>query len=135
MKKNIFTLLFLFIAIICSAQNKLTIVVDGMEEIKGSLLIGIYNSDSTFLKKVCHGSKVKVTCETEEVVVELPNGEYAISLFQDLNNNSSLDKGPFGIPTEKYGFSNNQEGFMGAPNFDKAKFKLEEDMVVRIKVK
>lgn len=119
----------------CLGQKKLTVVVDGIEDVKGSLYVGVYNSDSTFLKKACNGAKVEVTNEVEEIFFDLPEGEYAISLFQDLNDNSTLDKGAFGIPTEKYGFSNNVEGFMGAPSFAKTKFKLEEDKVIRIMVK
>jgi hypothetical protein len=44
-------------------------------------------------------------------------------------------KGAFGIPTEKYGFSNNTEGFMGAPSFEKTKFTLYYDKIVRINIK
>lgn len=35
----------------------------------------------------------------------LPTGDFAISLFQDLNQNTELDTGFFGIPKEPYGFS------------------------------
>lgn len=114
------------------SQKKLTVVIDGIEEVKGSLFLGIYASDSTFLKKPCHAVKVEIKDLTEECSLELPEGEYAISVFQDLNGNSKMDTGMFGIPTEKYGFSNNAKGHRGSPSFEKAKFLLETDKVVRI---
>lgn len=135
MKKLLVAVALMVVSATSFGQKKLTIVVDGIEEVKGSLFVGIYNSDSTFLKKTYRGVKVDITGKVEEFSLELPDGVYAISLFQDLNGNSKLDKGAFGIPTEKYGFSNNIEGFMGAPSFEKTKFLLNVDRVVRINVK
>ncbi|MDR1181910.1 MAG: DUF2141 domain-containing protein [Bacteroidales bacterium] len=135
MKSVLIAVMLMVVSATSFGQKKLTIVVDGIEEVKGSLFVGIYNSGSTFLKETYRGAKVGVTGEVEELSLELPDGEYAISLFQDLNDNSKLDKGAFGIPTEKYGFSNNTEGFMGAPSFEKTKFTLSDDKVVRINIK
>jgi uncharacterized protein (DUF2141 family) len=134
MKRVLIAAVLLVVSATSFGQKKLTIIVDGIEEVKGSLFIGIYNSGSTFLKKTYRGAKIDVTGKVEELSLELPAGEYAISLFQDLNDNSKLDKGLFGIPTEKYGFSNNASGFMGAPSFEKAKFTLSDEKVVRINI-
>ncbi|WP_394700395.1 DUF2141 domain-containing protein [uncultured Bacteroides sp.] len=43
-----------------------------------------------------------------------------------------VDTKEFGIPTEKYGFSNNAKGRMGPPSFEQAKFELKNDRVIRI---
>jgi Uncharacterized protein conserved in bacteria len=140
--KNLFIIIigamFLLLSSGVSAKYKLTVVVDNIVEIKGKLMIGIYNSDSTFMKKVYRG--YAVTLSEEEIVdssikVELeplPEGEYAISLYQDVNSNDNLDADAFGIPKEGYGFSNNAKGFMGPPDFEKAKFSLRKDGVIRI---
>ena len=52
----------------------------------------------------------------------VPPGVYAIACFHDENNNSRLDRGLFGIPTEGTAASNDARGTMGPPSFDKAKF-------------
>jgi uncharacterized protein (DUF2141 family) len=135
MKSVLIAVVLMVVSATSFGQKKLTIIVDGIEEVKGSLFIGVYNSGLTFLKETYRGAKIDVTGEVEELSLELPDGEYAISLFQDLNDNSKLDKGAFGIPTEKYGFSNNTKGFMGAPSFEKTKFTLYDDKVIRINVK
>ena len=50
-----------------------------------------------------------------------------ISLFHDTNGNKKLDQGEYGIPLEKYGFSNNARGQMGLPAFKDAAFLLKSD--------
>ncbi len=138
MKKLLLTILIVA-GISCGqsyAQNKLTIVVDGIEEIKGKLYIALFNSSSTFLKKSYKGQIVDIESNVIEFdFQDLPSGEYAISVYQDENSNGKLDTGVFGIPTEKYAFSNSAEGFMGPPSFKSCKFNLEEDKVVLVTVK
>lgn len=46
---------------------------------------------------------------------------FAIAVFHDENGNGVLDRNRFGIPTERYGFSNNARGLTGPPSFDDAK--------------
>ncbi len=116
------------------AQNKLTVVVDGIEKIKGHLMVAVYDEDSFMKSKPVAYDMVKI--EDELITMEfdsIPSGEYAISLFQDENDNKKLDMGSFG-PTEKYGFSNNAKGKMGPPAFEDCKFAIKEDMVLYVTV-
>ncbi len=57
----------------------------------------------------------------------IPNGDYTIAVFHDINNNGKLDKNFLGIPKEGYAFSKNAMGTFGPPNFDKAQFKLDSN--------
>ncbi len=57
----------------------------------------------------------------------LPDGDYAIRAFQDLNGNGRMDSNPFGMPTEPYGFSNNARGNMGPASWDRARFSVSGD--------
>ena len=116
-----------------SAQNKLTIVVDGIENLKGHLMVGVYAKENFMKSAPQYGQIVKVESETITIELEsIKQGEYAISLYQDENDNQKLDTGAYGIPTEKYGFSNNATSEMGPPKFDDCKFSMEEDMVIYI---
>ena len=54
---------------------------------------------------------------------ELPIGEYAIAVYQDINNNGELDTNLVGFPNEPYGFSNEQTVLFSPPNWKKSKFK------------
>jgi uncharacterized protein (DUF2141 family) len=126
-------LLMVFVTGIMNAQNKLTIVVDGIEKVKGNILVAIYEKDN-FLKKPVYTGYAKVDAETVNIVIkDVKTGEYAISLFQDENGNNKLDMGSFG-PTEKYGFSNNAKGVMGPPKFEDCKFSVEEYTEISITV-
>jgi uncharacterized protein (DUF2141 family) len=129
MKARLFLLMWLAASTL-SAQNKLTVVVDGIEKVKGHLMIGV--SDST-QKPAVSGKKEKIDSEVLTIVFDsIPAGEYAVSLYQDENDNGKLDTGAYGIPTEKYGCSNNVRGKMGPPAFKDLLFKFEEDTVIYI---
>lgn len=41
----------------------------------------------------------------------------AIAAYHDVNGNSELDKNAIGIPSERYGYSNNARGVTGPPTF------------------
>ena len=118
-----------------NAQNNLKIKVDGLENSKGTLMVALFNSEDTFLSPQAKGKTVEVTGETSEVIYEnLPDGEYAIALFQDANNDKTLNLGEYGIPTEKYGFSNNIDPSVikGMPSFAACKFEVKGDRTIEI---
>ena len=75
---------------------------------------------------------VKVS-KSEEVITfsDLPDGEYAIKLFHDENDNKKLDFNMLGIPKESYGFSNNV-GQFGQPDYKEAKFTVKENTMIDI---
>lgn len=114
-------------------QETLLIVVDGIENKKGNLMVGLYDSSENHMKKVACGFKIAVTDVTMEIeAAGVKDGEYSVAVYHDVNNNGKMDSGLFGIPTEKYGFSNNAKGFMGAPSFENSKIEFPKQKVVRI---
>ena len=120
---------------VLSAQT-LTIEVRGIEKVKEQLYVAFYSSEDTFLKKPLTGLRVEVTDTVLTIPCQgLPAGEYAFALFQDENGNGRLDTAAFGIPTEKSGFSNNAEGIMGPPSYDKCLFCLQKDTLMVIDLK
>lgn len=50
---------------------------------------------------------------------QLPK-RFAIAAFHDTNNDGALSRNQFGIPAERYGFSNNARGKFGPPAFEEA---------------
>jgi uncharacterized protein (DUF2141 family) len=131
MKKFLF-LAMLFTANMLNAQNKLTIVVDGIETAKGKILIGVYDS-ANFLKKPAYAVAQKVNGNEITVTIDsVATGTYAVSIIHDENDNNKLDVGSYGIPIEKTGFSNNARGKAGAPSFNDCMFSVDEDTVIYI---
>jgi uncharacterized protein (DUF2141 family) len=128
------TKLFMLLLAACSvcavcAQNKLTVVFDGIEKVQGHVMVALHDVDNNRVD----AKMEKVASETVTIVFEnLPAGDYAVIAFQDENDNKELDTGEYGIPKEKYGFSNNVRPKMGPPEFKDRLFKVEEDTEINI---
>lgn len=101
----------------------------------GNISIGLFNSKDTFLSKPFKGLILKTQSNTMKCQFQnIPNGTYAIALYHDENLNKKLDKNFFGIPKEGYGFSNNAKPLFGPPSFEKAKFVVNNDANLTIKL-
>lgn len=137
MKAMIIFLVFVLqsVAQMLFAQN-LTIEVRDIEKVEGHLYVALYNSEEAFMKKPLTAFRIDVKDTSLSIPCQgLPAGTYAISLFQDENGNGKLDSGVFGIPTEKFGFSNDAEGMMGPPSYAKCSFIFSGDMTLVIHLK
>ena len=107
-----------------------------IEKVEGHLYVALYNSEEAFMKKPLTAFRIDVKDTSLSIPCQgLPAGTYAISLFQDENGNGKLDSGAFGIPTEKFGFSNDAEGMMGPPSYAKCSFIFSGDMTLVIHLK
>lgn len=65
----------------------------------------------------------------------VPPGRYAVKSFADENGNAKLDTNLFGLPVERYGFSNNARGRMGPPGFDAAAVEVVDDRSISFQLK
>jgi uncharacterized protein (DUF2141 family) len=103
----------------------LSIHIDDVKSAEGKLMVAVFSSATTFLKKPENGTGAAAAAGSNLVVFkDLPAGEYAFAVYHDANSNGKMDKNLIGIPTEDYAFSNNALGKMGPPSFDSAKFAL-----------
>jgi uncharacterized protein (DUF2141 family) len=133
---RIFFIIIFPISIIYSQQFSLKIIVKNLEERKGNISIGLYDSENGFPKK--EFGKIGVDIPITDSLVEyifsnLQNGKYAIAIFNDENCNGKLDRSIFGWPTEDYLFSNYAEGNFGPPSFEVASFILDKDLEIILK--
>jgi uncharacterized protein (DUF2141 family) len=91
----------------------------------GEVVVALFDREQAFLKKPLKVVRVKPnSASAEAVFTALSPGDYAISVFHDLNGNDTLDGNMLGIPQEAFGFSNNVMGFFGPPSFRAARFRL-----------
>ncbi len=129
LKKLILSSLFttgLFFAV--KAQNNISVTINNIEEAKGVVEISLYNQAATFPHSKGRFKTANATVNGNSVTYQftnIPDGDYAIALFHDVNNNGQMDKNIFGIPKEPYGFSNNIVHKMSAPNFKECMFSLK----------
>ena len=105
-------------------SSDLLVRVTSMEPGAGSIVACLVNESTQFLH-TCHDS-IKVSAENQEeqmiVFRKVPAGHYAISIFQDSNNNQTLDANFLKIPKERFGFSNNPRLKMGGPQYEDCSF-------------
>ena len=138
MKFRIFSLALLLILL--TAFNKvghlhtLYVKIDNIVLKKGTLYIAIYANKDNFLKNPFMKIRIKVqsskiNCEFKNV----PDGEYSMAIFQDLNENKKLDKILF-MPIEPYGFSGNGKGSIGTPTYENTKFFCKNDITLTIQL-
>ncbi|MFQ3193302.1 MAG: hypothetical protein ACI9N3_000114 [Colwellia sp.] len=111
----------------------LTISISDVEKGKGHLMIALYKSEEDYKSgKASFHTKVEALNGKEIAVFEnLADGEYAIKIYQDENDNNKMDFNMMGIPKEGYGFSNNV-GMFGAPKYEEAKFLVKENTAITI---
>ena len=129
MNKIFYTLVILLITNTIFAQGKIELTVNNVIIDGGDIRIAIYNNDDSFLKTPFKVAIIKPNSKVVNIVIpNLPEGVYAISLYQDENTNEDLDMGMFG-PKEPYGFSNNAKGKFGPAKFADAKFEVTSNSV------
>lgn len=121
-------LFLLFIPVVNSPTHcSLTIFVSGLSNNEGQVCIALFNTEDSYRRDgeafriaqiIPAGRSAEITWN------DLPAGTYAVSIFHDENKNGKLDFNLMGIPTERYGFSNNAKGFFGKPAFKEVSFIL-----------
>jgi uncharacterized protein (DUF2141 family) len=109
------------------AQSQLEVIVTAIKNDRGTVRVGIFKDESTFLEKAAYGQVVKAQPGEVKVIFDLPAGIYAISVIHDENENGGLDSGVFGIPKEGFGFGNDTMGSFGPPSFKKASIAVEKE--------
>ena len=134
--KNLFVSLLLFSSMLIA--NNLTVTVTGLKGEKGNILIGVYNRDdgsfadvSKYYKRatlIIDGKTVSTTFK------KLSKGVYAVAVIHDENQNKKIDKNFFGVPTEGYGFSNNQRFMLRGATFKESQFKFVKDKEIVVKM-
>lgn len=108
---------------------QLLVEVTAVQTGKGPVRISVWRDATTFLK----GSSfrhVAVESAHDKIIAtfeSLEPGVYAVSAYQDVNNNGQLDTGFMGKPKEPYGFSNNARHTFGPATFEDAKFQLSSN--------
>ncbi|MBU0632502.1 DUF2141 domain-containing protein [bacterium] len=124
-----------FLMATCSFASSVDVKVEGIEK-TGDIYIGLYDKSQNFtsLEETYKRQIVQTDAKSVEVQFEnIPDGKYAIALFQDENNNHKLDKNFLGIPKEGYGFSNNPHTLL-EPTFNDAVFEVRNNTRLHVKV-
>ena len=116
-------LLMIFPAVV-SAES-LIVNVTGVKPGEGDVRVGVFKNaeespEGTYFK----GVAVEGEAKTVRVEVDnLESGQFAVSVFQDIDGSEKLNKNIVGKPKEPYGFSGKWKS--GAASFKDALIELE----------
>lgn len=137
--------LILFISIntgVQAADNKgitLTVSVSDLRNSNGNVVFALYNREDAFpdehYKKYYKILRGNIANNSSVVIFkDLPNGEYAVNILHDENNDGKIKK-RFILPVEGIGFSNFQSiGFSNRPTFEKASFNLRKSTTIKVTI-
>ncbi len=118
-----------------SSQSDLSLVIKGVDDVKGSMYIAVFDNEESFpdFGKQLVEKVLPVDAKTLSFTFKnLPHDDYAVAIFHDKNNNGVLDKNAFGFPLEPYGFSRNARARFSAPPFNDAKIVLDGNQSIEI---
>ena len=128
---------YLLFFILCSclalaqddASTTLRVELTGLQQVDGDIYIAVYDSDDAWLGEATVLDQKVVIAEARDgelvsTELQLPPGEYALSIFYVSNANGELDTNFIGIPKEPVALSNNARPRFGPPKYKDAKFTL-----------
>jgi uncharacterized protein (DUF2141 family) len=107
----------------------LSVVVDGIANPNGTVRVVIFNSEYKFLDRDGYVFKQVIAVNGKKSVkldFQMPHGYYAVSAYQDINDNHNLDRSTVGLPTEPYALSNNPTVKWRKPTFNETKFAFNQ---------
>lgn len=121
------------------AGANLRVIATNVKSDQGRLLVWVYDKKDDWLSDryrtqksvVIAGNRVN---DTVTVELLLPEGEYALSIYQDENSNGKLESNFIGLPKEPAGLSNNLRPKFGPPKFRNAAFTVTVGTVVEQKI-
>lgn len=111
---------------------QLTVVIPNVSHREGTLHVGLANDNATFSGESFKAQTVAVPASGAVTVAfdGLPEGKYAVRIFQDLNDNKKMDFNGQ-MPGEPFGFSNISM-LMGPPSYTDAAFDLSADKAIEV---
>ncbi len=105
----------------------LDIALANVKKDTGNILLALYNSKDTFRDTPFRA--MSIAAESGVMVInlqDLPAGNYAVMLFQDLDGDEKLNTNLFGLPTEPWGGSLGGKSVFGPPDWKATQFELKD---------
>jgi len=139
MRSCIFAALLLGSAAAMADGPNLRVVATNVKSDEGKVYVWVYDKKDDWLSDRYRTQKsveVAGNRARDRITIELllPAGEYALSVFQDVNDNGKLESNFIGIPREPAGLSNNVRPRFGPPKYKDAVFTVAVGTVTEQKI-
>ena len=109
--------------------SKLIVHVKNATPDTGNIEVSLFESADSYLKTTLF-QQSGPSSESGEFTARFSNleqGEYAVVVVHDENNNQQYDSGILGFGSEGLGYSNNVQPWFGRPDFEQVKFTLDSE--------
>ena len=117
-----------------SISADLSVLITGIKINEGNVGCALFNIENidSFPMHFEQAELVKLPAKYDEakcLFTNIENGKYAISVFNDKNNNNIIETNIFGAPKEDWGVSNNVRHSLKPPTFEEASFEIKDSNV------
>jgi uncharacterized protein (DUF2141 family) len=114
----------------------LIVEITGLKDAAGNVYIAVYDSDASWLgEDAVQTREVAIDDALDGDVVrtemQLPMGEYALSVFHDKDGDGELTTNFIGMPKEPIAVSNNAVARFGPPDYNDAQFVLGAEPLIQ----
>ena len=108
------------------SEHHLVVEIEGANPATGTVEISLFKNDEFFMKEAYlqNSGAVKETGTFMALFNKLDEGEYAVVVVHDANDNQKLDSGFLGFGGESYAYSNNAKPWFGRPDFEDIAVKV-----------
>ncbi|MEQ1803178.1 MAG: DUF2141 domain-containing protein [Gammaproteobacteria bacterium] len=119
--------------------SNLRVVATNVKSDQGKIYVWVYDKKDDWLSDRYRTQKSVAVAGNrtgDRITVELllPAGEYALSVFQDVNDDGKLERNFIGMPKEPAGLSNNLRPKFGPPKYKDAAFPVTVGAVTEQKI-
>ena len=94
-----------------------------------------FNSDDESVENMKIAIREIVNPDKHVLKLKVQKGWYGVKIYIDKNLNQRFDTNIIGLPKEQFGFSNDAMGIIGPPTYEKASFLVNENKLIKIKMK
>ncbi|MCY4129219.1 MAG: DUF2141 domain-containing protein [Gammaproteobacteria bacterium] len=122
--KSIAILLTLLVAT-SSFAAELVIKIKNVKDDTGTVYIAIWTDEESWPDgKPFRELNTTAELDVTTVRVEIPEGTYAVSVYQDVNDNGEMDYNALRMPKEPWGVSNDAPARFGPPKWKRMIFEV-----------
>ncbi|MCY3857777.1 MAG: DUF2141 domain-containing protein [Gammaproteobacteria bacterium] len=120
-----FVFLLVLIAATSSLAAELTIKIKNVKHDDSTIYIAIFVNEENWPDgEPFRALSTPAEADVTTVNVEIPEGTYAVSVYQDINGNGQMDYNALRMPKEPWGVSNDAPARFGPPKWKRMKFDL-----------
>jgi len=126
-RRGLVALVLLLLAVGPVAAADLTVRVEGLPNSRGDVHIALYDNPKAFPDGdgMLREEEVPISAGIAIwTAAGLKPGRYAVAVYHDEDGDDDFDQGIFGIPLERFGFSNGAFVLLGPPSFEAAAFDV-----------